>query len=269
MKILIADDMEGITGVVDWTHVDPSNAEYQRFRKIMTADVNAAIRGGFDAGATEVLVSDGHGPARNVLVEELDSRASLNSGGPNYMVRGIEDGIDALMMVGYHPMAGTLGGILCHTWSLSVLKLWLNDLLVGEMGLNASLAGYYGVPLIMVSSCQAGCEEAAKLVPGVETVAVKKGSSQFAAECLPPAVSQLRIQEAAARAVKNFKSGKNPAPIKTSNPIFVKVELAQTIQADKASILPFVKRLDGRTVVAEAADMPTAHRMFRSIVSIG
>ena len=270
MKILIADDMEGITGVVDWTHVDRNHAEYQRFRRIMTADVNAAVRGAFDAGATEVVVADGHGSARNVVIEELDPRASLNSGSPSplSMVSGIDKNIDALMFVGYHPRAGTKAGILAHTWTIFVQNLWLNDQVVGEMGLNAALAGHFGVPLIMVSSCQAGCEEAAQLAPGVETVAVKKGTSQYAAECLTPAVSQQRIQEAAARAVKNFKAGKAPAPIKPSYPVTVRVELAEPIQADRAAILPFITRLDGRMVQAVAPDMPTAHRMFRSIAMV-
>ena len=83
MKLLIADDMEGITGVVDWVHTESGNSEYERFRKIMTAEVNAAIKGAFEAGVDDVVVSDGHGGAKNVLIEELDTRARLNSGSPS------------------------------------------------------------------------------------------------------------------------------------------------------------------------------------------
>jgi D-amino peptidase len=270
MKIMIADDMEGISGVVDWTHVENDHSDYQRFRRVMTAEVNAAIRGAFEGGADEVVLTDGHDYARNVMIEDLDPRARLNSGSPSpySMMTGIDDKVDALIFVGYHSRAGTRNGILAHTWTTRVFNLWLNDLLLGEIGLNASLAGHFGVPLIMVSSDQAGTEEAAALVPGVETVAVKRGSGMFAAECLKPEVSQPLIQQAAERAVKRFKGGQGPAPIKTSYPVRVKVELATPNLADAASVLPFVTRLDGRTLITEAPDMPTAHRMFRSITGL-
>src|SRR4030065_382371 len=91
MKILIACDMEGISGVAHWDHVTPGHAEYARFRRLMTHDVNAAIRGAFEAGADEVIVTDGHWDNRNILVEELDPRARLNSGGatpPSRVGRG-------------------------------------------------------------------------------------------------------------------------------------------------------------------------------------
>lgn len=90
MKILIAADMEGVTGVVCWDHVDAQHPEYQRFRKLMTGDVNAAIRGAFEGGAEDVMVSDGHAWGRNILIEDLDTRAQLNSGSPSplSMVRG-------------------------------------------------------------------------------------------------------------------------------------------------------------------------------------
>ena len=105
MKILIAADMEGVTGVVHWDQVDAQHPEYQRFRKLMTGDVNAAIRGAFDGGADEIVVADGHGSGRNILIEELDARARLNSGSPSplSMVQGAQGGVSAAMFVGYHP----------------------------------------------------------------------------------------------------------------------------------------------------------------------
>jgi D-amino peptidase len=114
MKILIAADMEGITGVVHADQTDSTHAEYQRFRRLMTADVNAAIRGAFDGGADEVVVSDGHGGARNILIEELDGRARLNSGSPSpfSMVQGVDGGVQGVMLVGYHARMGTPNAIL-------------------------------------------------------------------------------------------------------------------------------------------------------------
>jgi D-amino peptidase len=270
MKLMIADDMEGITGVVDWNHVHNTHSEYARFRKIMTQDVNAGIKGAFDAGVDQVVVSDGHGGGKNVLIEELDSRARINSGAPSpyAMVTGIDGGVDTLAYIGYHARAGTKKGVLAHTWSLSVLNLWLNDLLVGEIGLNASLAGHFGIPLIMISSDQAGCDEASALFKGVETVAVKTGTGSFAAECLPPEVTQTLIRETMTRAVKRFKNGDAPAPLRTSYPVKVTVELAQPAMVDPVSLMPYITRVDGRKVQFEAPDMPAAHRMFRMVTTL-
>ena len=101
MKLLIAVDMEGATGVVSWNHVDPSSAEYLRFRHLLTADVNAAITGAFEAGAKDVQVSDGHWNSGNVLIEELHSKARLNTGtsSPFSMVQNVQYGVDAVFFV--------------------------------------------------------------------------------------------------------------------------------------------------------------------------
>lgn len=270
MKILIADDMEGISGVVDWGHVDSKNSEYQRFRRIMTAEVNAAVAGAFAGGADEVVVSDGHGGGKNVMIEDLDPRARLNTGAPSefQMISGIDKNVDGLMFVGYHARYGTPMGVLAHTWSLGVVNLWLNDKLVGEMGLNASVAGFFGVPLLMVSSDQAGCNEAAAFVPGVATVAVKQGTGTFAAECLPPDVSHELIREAAQKAVRGLKNGSHPEPVATSNPVTAKVELNNAQQADRAVCTPNSVRVDGRTVAVTVPDMREAYRAFRTIVGL-
>src|SRR5512147_772359 len=96
MKILIAADMEGISGVVNWDQVTPGHAEYARFRRIMTGDVNAAARGAFEAGADEVIVADGHWNGSNILIEEFDTRARLNTGSPSpfSMMQGIDESAD-------------------------------------------------------------------------------------------------------------------------------------------------------------------------------
>ena len=184
MKILIAADMEGVTGVVNWDHVSSEHAEYQRFRRLMTDDVNAAIRGVFQEGAKEVIVSDGHGDGRNLLIEELDPRARLNAGRPSpfAMVEGIESGVDAAMFVGYHARAGAPQAILSHTWSgKRVSRVWLNGQEVGEIGLNAAVCGHFEVPVVMISGDQTACAEATEVLGQVETAVVKQASSRTAA----------------------------------------------------------------------------------------
>ncbi len=271
MKILIACDMEGITGVVDWKHVESTHPEYQRFRHIMTADVNAAIAGAVKAGANEILVADGHGYARNILIEELNPIARINSGTPSplAMVQGADAGVQAAFFIGYHAHMSTENAVLAHTWSSErVSNVWLNDRLVGEIGLNASVCGSFGVPVILLTGCAAACKEAEEWIPGITTVAVKKASGRQAAECLPPAVSQACILEAAERAVSGLKSGHAPAPLRAQTPVQVTIEFLNTAMTDAAALLPSARRLDGRRVALEAEDMPSAYRFFRAVVAL-
>jgi D-amino peptidase len=270
MKILIAADMEGITGVVSWNHVAYDHPEYARFRKLMTYDVNAAIRGAFDGGASEVLVSDGHGSGRNILIEELDPRARLNSGtpAPFSMVQGIDSGVSAVMFVGYHARIGTQNAILEHTWSDErVANLWINGDLCGEIGLNAAVSGYFGAPVIMISGDQSACAEAAGLLNGIETAVVKYASGRMAAELLPPSVTQDLIQAAAARAVQRLKDGHAPQPLKLVSPITMTIDFVQSEMADRAALLPEAKRA-GRRIQYTAPDMPTLYAAFRTALAL-
>jgi D-amino peptidase len=270
MKILIAADMEGITGVVHADQTDSTHPEYQRFRRLMTADVNAAIRGAFDGGADEVVVSDGHGGARNILIEELDGRARLNSGSPSpfSMMQGIDAGIQGVILAGYHARMGTPNAILDHTWSSArVAGVWLNGDPVGEIGLNAALAGHFGAPVIMISGDQTACAEAASLVGSVETAVVKQATGRTSAECLPPEVTQIKIHDTARRAVKRLRDGKAPKPLRVVTPVIVAVEFIRSEMADAASLLPGARRSDKRIEVT-AGDMAAAYRAFRAIVGL-
>lgn len=271
MKLLIAVDMEGITGVVTWNHVDPSHAEYQRFRRLMTQDVNAAVRGAFEGGADEVVVTDGHWNSDNILIEELDSRARLNSGTPSpfSMVQGVDQGVDAAIFIGYHARMGTPSAILDHTWSSArVQNVWLNDRLTGEIGLNASLCGHFGVPVLMLSGDQSANKEAAQWIPGIINVVVKQASSRWSAEVLPPAVTQKMICDSAERAVRGFLAGEAPAPIQSGSPVTVGLEFLSSEMADKAALLPGSGRLDGRKIEFTVPDMPSAYQSFRAAVTL-
>jgi D-amino peptidase len=269
MKLLIAVDMEGITGVVGWNHVDPEHAEYQRFRRLMTADVNAAIRGAAEAGVKDIVVSDGHWNADNILVEELDPRARLNSGtqSPFSMVQGIDQGVDAVFFLGYHARMGTQNAILDHTWSSQrVQNVWLNGRISGEIGLNASLCGSFGVPVLLLSGDQSANAEAAEWVPGIETIVVKRASGRMSAELLPPAQAQALICAGATRAVQGYQAGRAPAPLATPQPVNITIEFFNSEMADRAGLIPNSRRVDGRKVEYLLADMPTAYRTFRAAV---
>jgi D-amino peptidase len=269
MKILIATDMEGISGVTNWDQVDPEHAEYARFRKIMAEDVNAAIQGAFEAGADEVVVADGHGDGTNILLEELDARARLNAGNgsPFSMVQGVEAGVDGVMYVGYHARAGSQNGTLAHTWSASrIANLWLNDVLVGEYGLNGALAGHFSVPVLIISGDQTACAQAVELLGALETAVVKQATGFASAECLPLKAAQQLIREAASRAVLRLKAGNAPKPYLVAEPVRVTIEFLQPEFADRAVRLPGAKRLDGRRIEFVVPDMAAAHAGFRAAV---
>jgi len=271
MKILIAADMEGISGVVHWNHVDINHFEYQRFRRIMTGDVNAAVRGAFDGGADEVVVTDGHHYGRNILIEELDIRARLNSGTPSplEMVCGVDEGVNGVMFVGYHARIGAQNAVLDHTWSDErVANLWLGGHLVGESGLNGAVCGHFNVPVIMLSGDQTVCAEARELLGDLETAVVKQAHGRMAADCLPVAVAQEKIQAAAARAAGRLRAGQAPAPFKLPTPITITVDFIQSEMADRAMILPGATRGPDRRVTYTAPDMVSAYSAFRTLLAL-
>lgn len=273
MKLLISADMEGISGIVNWDQVRPGHPEYlSRGRHLMTGDVNAAVNGAFEGGVDEVVVSDGHWDAGNVLIEELDPRARLNAGTPSpfAMLQSIDDkpAPDAVMLVGYHALAGTKKAVLDHTWSDARIRaVWLNDVLVGEIGLNAALAADYGAPVIALTGDQHACAEAQDLLgPELEIAVVKNATGRFAAQCLPLAEARERICEAAARAVLKFREGRSARPYSVSRPVRLAVEFKESQHVDRAYLLPGSERLDGTRLAYTAPDMTTAQRAFRALV---
>jgi D-amino peptidase len=237
---------------------------------LMTADVNAAIRGAFEGGATEVVVSDGHNQGRNILIEELDPRARLNSGSPSplSMVQGIDQDVNGVLFVGYHARAGTQNAILEHTWSdQRVANVWLNGELTGEIGLNAAVGGHFNVPVVMISGDQAACAEACELLGEVETAIVKTASGRMAAELLPPNVTEVLIQSAAQRGVDRLLAEAAPQPFHPAVPITIAVEFVQSEMADKAAILPGAVR-SGRRVEYTARDMVNIYAAFRTMLAL-
>lgn len=271
MKILISCDMEGISGVVDWEHVEPGTTDYEHFRRIMTGDVNAAIRGAFDAGADEVIVTDGHEYGRNILLAELDSRVVLNCGCdlPLSMVQGVETGEDGVFFVGLHARYGAPHVVLSHTWSAVVRNLWLNDVLVGEAGLLAAVCGHFGVPVLMVSGDHLACAEATDLLGNLETAIVKQALNRQSATCLPLEASRQAIYNAAQRAVDRLKAGNAPAVYRLSTPVKLTLELMEKEMMPRVEHVPGTKRLDVTKLEYVGDDMLDAFQVFRQYNNLG
>ena len=271
MNILVAADMEGISGVTSWEQVDPNHSEYSRFRKLMTGEVNAAVKGAFAGGAHQVRIADGHAYGRNLLIEGLDGRVLLNTGSPSpfSMVQGIDASINGVIFVGYHARAGTANAILDHTWSSStVSRVWLNGQECGEIGLNAAVCGHFGVPVIMIAGDQSACAEARALLGEVETAVVKQANGRNAAECLPPEAAHTLIRTTAMKALERLKAGDIPGPYQPELPIALVVDFPLTEQAERAALYPHSERVDGRQIRLTVSDALEVYRAFRAIVNL-
>lgn len=261
--------MEGISGVTHWdeTSRKQGGGDYERARKLMTADADAAALGAYDAGASEVVINDSHGGMRNIIVEELDDRVKLISGSPKFlsMMEGVE-GADVAMLVGYHSRAQSLG-IMNHTYTGFVSEYRINGATYGECGMNAALAGHFGVPVILLTGDSMAAKEAEDLLPGVRTVAVKDPASQLAAKLIHPQRARAMIREAAATAVREAAAAR-PKPLEVSRPVLLQLIMARSVQADAASVLPGAKRLSPVTVAWEGRDYLECYRAFRSMVAL-
>ena len=153
MRIFISADIEGVAGVVSPQQGQPGSPEYERARRLMTHEVNAAIAGAFDGGATAVLVNDSHGPMTNLLPDELDPRAEcvLGRPKPGFMAAGLDAGFAAMFMTGYHSGADR-HGVLSHTVSgLAFLSLRVNGIDCAEATLYGAYAGGMGIPVALLT----------------------------------------------------------------------------------------------------------------------
>lgn len=257
MKILILADMEGITGVTRWRHVDPNSSDYPRFRKLMTGDVNAAVAGARAASADEVYVTDGHENGTNILIEELMGVTGFKSGlsSPLSFVQGIQDAPDAVVCIGYHARMGTANAVCDHTLSGHIYDFYLNDRLCGEFGLAAALCGHFNVPILFVSGDQAVCAEAKEWVPGVETVEVKRATGRYSAECLLPEETTTLIMKGVEKALRDFKQGIGTKPLTMTGKVKISIDFRNTHSAETAARLKGSMRTDGRHVEIVAEDM--------------
>jgi D-amino peptidase len=258
--------MEGVGGIVHSDQTDSTHPEYQRCRKLMTAEVNAVVEGALQGGATQVLVNDSHGGMRNILIEELHPDAILLSGATKRfsMMAGIDRTFDAVFFTGYHARAGSSFANLDHTWDgpRVVQNIWLNGIEVGETGLNAALAGYFGVPVVLLTGDQTACAQARELLGAdLETVAVKEALGRAAAKNLHPTKVYALLRDAAARAVKTKR-----ALFTFQSPITLRLALARSSQADRCLLMPNVKLVAPRVIEFTHEDYAVLYNAFRALM---
>jgi len=267
LKIFISCDIEGISGIVSAEQTSPQGKDYGRARELMTSEVNAVVEGALSAGATEIVVNDSHGSMTNLLLEKIHPGATLITGSPKplSMMQGIDSTFQAAIFVGYHSRMGT-HGVLSHTISgATVANIWVNDILVGETGINAGLAGYFGVPVVLVTGDDVLCKEARELLPHVHTAAVKYAVNRNSARCLPPE----RVKEVLAEATKEaLKDVSRARPWLPSSPVTFKIEFKDAGLQANAARMPHVKEIDPCTLSFAGDDYLTAFMGLRSMIAL-
>jgi len=213
MNILISADIEGVAGVFHSEQTRQGNPEYERARRWMTAEANAAIQGAFDGGASTVTVNDSHGGFRNLLPDVLDPRAEVILGKPRYlgMMAGIENGCNAVFMLGYHARSQSRG-ILAHTMnSFAFARVWLGDDEVGEAGLYGALAQEYGVGVALITGDDVLCEETRSRFSAARQVQTKVASGFNSGRTLTPDAACEAIREGAQAAVRGWGWARVPS----------------------------------------------------------
>ena len=264
MRVYLSVDIEGISGVVHADMMSAEGREYDRGRRLMTGDANAAIAGLLEAGATEVLVCDGHGPMRNLLIEELHPAALLLSGAgdakPWCQLEAADEGrFDAAAFVGYHAMAKAAPAIHPHTIAgVAVAELRLNGRPHGETGLNAAVLASLGIPTVLVTGDTTTQDEArAFLGDAIETVAVKAARGRNAAILRPLAATRPEITAAAARALA---ARDRVGLYRPEQPWRLEVDFVTVPQCDRAARAAGVERLGPLTL---RIDGPTPWEQYR------
>lgn len=278
MRVLISADMEGTCGVSSWVHVQApevtsanqpaSSIEYERFRKQMTAEVNAAIEGAFAGGATAVIVNDSHDGQRNIVIETLHRDALYISGADKRfgMMQGIDQDIDAVMYTGYHAKAGTVGAPLAHTWNGWVQDVRINGTSTGEFGINAAIAGAFDARVVMVAGDDQAITQTKEFVGGhIESAEVKVGISTSAAMHVSPEIALERIRKAAEDAISTATS--TPFVIETGTE--VQLDADHQARIDQMLLIPGFKRAGNRTIAFTVNNGVELNDLFRLATKVG
>jgi D-amino peptidase len=271
LSVFISFDIEGISGVSSWHEVSQDSPLLSRIRKLATEEVNTAIKGIRNArkDVKEIVVCDAHAQGENLIVERLEKGVHIVKGSPRnyYMIEGINREFNLLFFIGYHAMAGTKNALMDHTYSSSsIYGIKINDKYVGETEINAAVAGYYGVPLGLVSGDDFLIKEVRRFFgPHVETVITKYGISRFAAKCRHPHDVHEEIKAKAGRAVKKLKTLK---PFSFKKPIHAEFDLMNSLIGDVVEPVPGLKRISGRKIHFKAKDILEFYRIMRLVCSL-
>jgi D-amino peptidase len=262
IKVHISVDMEGITGVVTGEQLGPGGFEYARFREFMTADALAAIQGAREAGATQFVVADSHGNMQNLLIERFGPDVTIVRGSPRplSMMEGLDSTFSAAFFIGYHSATTNPAGVRAHTMSSATFAaVELNGKAIAESGLNAALAGAFGVPVALVTGDDVAVAEVRELLGDVEGAVVKRAIGFHSAATLTPEAGQALIRARAKAAIGRLASFK---PHRLAGPVTVDLTYKSYTPAEAMALLPEVERRTAHTVRYRAKTVFDAARFI-------
>ena len=268
MKVYLSSDMEGTAGVVDWSQCIGPSPEYEHYRRLLQDEVNAAIEGAMDAGATEFLVNDSHSTMQNLRPAELLGGARYLSGRhkPMYMTQGLDSSFDAAFFVSYHGSMASEVSTLSHTYNpRAISQVLLNGTEVGESGINMLVALGHGVPVVLVTGDDTTAEEARRICPDIEAAVVKTSVTRFAADSMHPVQACALIRETAARALAGLSSARPP---QIALPATLEVLFGNGDFAEMATWVAGVERSGVRSVRFADDDPVRLYRTFVTVVQL-
>ena len=255
LKVYISVDMEGIAGVVTGDQLGPSGFEYGRAREFMTAEALAAIAGAREAGATEIVVSDSHGNGESLLIDQFpdDVRIVRSWPRPLMMMEGIDSTFSAAIFIGYHASTTSPAGVRAHTISSANLaSVSLNGVAMPEAGINAAIAGRFGVPVVFISGDDVAVDETRKLLGDVEGTVVKRAISFHSASTMPPKAAQQLIR-ARVKAALDRRAAFTPYVVRP--PIALDVVFKNYRPAEMLAYLSIVTRTASHAIRFSGRDM--------------
>lgn len=282
MLVLISADMEGTCGVSSWIHVTPpesgggpggapvSSTEYERARRRMTNEVNAAVEGALAGGADGVIVNDSHGGMRNLLPDDLHPAVRFIAGNdkPLGMMQGVDEPrVGAAFYTGYHARAGTPAAPLSHTWTGWINDVRVDGVSIGEYGINALIAGHFNVPVTLVTGDDKAVAQTRELLgEAVVGVAVKQGLSHTSASHLHPDEAAQRIRAGAQRAVAAAGVAQ---PYRLPIGATIELDCDHQSRVTNACLIPGVERVGWRTLAYRPGDALEMIQTFRAITIAG
>lgn len=260
-KVFISVDMEGISGISGADQLAATGAEYNRSRKLMADDANAAIRGARAGGATEIVVNDSHGSMRNLRLEDLEPGARLisHSFKRSGMMEGLDESFDAAIFIGYHAQAGSPNGLFAHTGSGVVADVRVNGRSLGEGGLNTLVAAWYGVPIVLVTGDDVAVKQVAAVATSARTVSVKRAINPRAVELRPLADVHREIEGAAREGI----SGAHRITPRRDTVYKIELQFREPFIPEVAETLPGMQRPAPDTIAFSAETMPRAYTLIR------
>jgi len=251
LKVLISVDMEGVAGVVTSEQLGPTGFEYGRFREFMTREALAAVEGARAAGATEIVVADAHGNGQNLLIEQFPDDVRVIRSWPRKlsMVAGVDEGVDALVFIGYHAGSNNPAGVRAHTFSSATLT-------------RVALNGHFGVPVVMIAGDDAAIAEVRRAVGEIEAAETKRSLGFHSANTLTPQAAAAEIRR---RVEAGLRGRQRFSPYRVGGPVTVDVSFKNYMPAEVLTYLPLFERTDSHSIRFSAADMAQASAIMAFI----